>query len=98
MLPHQIRITFMVYFDLMFIEGILFLITVIALLGLTMVTRLIFNQGARSAHTILKIVSYQIVSYTSNRFQIEIIFSDGEGITHAISPEFNEAKITLNPG
>ena len=79
--------------DVMFVNGVQFLISVSEDLGLTMVSELKSRSMAHVKDTMDKMINY----YRSASFTVKIIKSDGEGAINGLSSYFNSRGITVNP-
>jgi len=92
-LPSSIRKDQTLHLDLMFVQGIPFLITVSDPLGLLMATSL----SSKSAVPVLAAIKSQLADYQAHNFRVPNCTIDGEGAIVKITADLNRLGIVVNP-
>jgi len=96
-LPREVRSSLVLHVDIMFIDGLAFLISVSTPLHLTMVTYLGLGKGSRALGPVSTALFEQLDKYSSRRFDITMLLTDGEGALVALSNDLNARGISVNP-
>jgi hypothetical protein len=86
-----------IFVDLMFIDTHCWLITVTAPLGLLLCTYLGRRTGGRSKASIRKALFAQIAAYSSQKFSVTVLLTDGEGAIASLTAELQGRGISVNP-
>jgi hypothetical protein len=92
-IPQPLTAHQVLHVDLLFIEGLVFLISVSKPLSYLMVTQL----PNRNTTSVQKALTEQINAYKSEKFTIGTILSDGEGAVSALTNYLYSLGIKINP-
>ena len=92
-IPIPIEARQSLHVDLMFIEGVIFLISVSKPLDYLMATNII----SKSTEIVWKALWAQINAYKARSFSVNILLSDGEGAIAALSSRLNNEGIKVDP-
>ena len=92
-LPKPIRIDQTLHLDLMFVQGMPFLVSVSEPLGLLMATSL----SSKSAAPVLAAIKSQLADYHSHQMRVPNCTVDGEGAIVKIIPDLNNLGMIVNP-
>ena len=85
------------HIDIMFVEGVAYLVSVSTPLGLTLVNHLGHLKGSRATGPVRDALSKQVALYRSENFTVRTILTDGEGAVHASASFLHNEGIRINP-
>jgi hypothetical protein len=83
--------------DIMFVGGIVFLISVTTPLGLTVCSELGRTKGARAIPSVSAALFKQLDLYSSRKFKLLALKTDPESSIIALTQELNSRGIVVNP-
>jgi hypothetical protein len=96
MIPREINKTVRLHADIMFVEGIPFLVTVDDSIGLTGITHLGYGKGARSTAIVCKALLQHVNVYRAHGFRPSEILTDGEGAVEAATDALSQNGVSVN--
>jgi len=85
------------HIDIMFVEGVAYLVSVSTPLGLTLVNHLGNLKGSRATGPVRDALGKQVALYKSENFIVRTILTDGEGAVHASASFLHNEGIRINP-
>jgi hypothetical protein len=96
-LPSTISSVVELHCDIMFVEGIAFLISVWKPLDLCIVSVLGFGVGARNSQAMRTAMTSHYNAYWSRHFKIKVVVMDGESFAAKAALEINEVEFVPLP-
>jgi hypothetical protein len=95
-IPKEISMNVRLHVDIMFVEGIPFLVSVSEPTGVTGVNHLGYGKGARSTPVVTKALLQHINKYRSHGFQVIEVLTDGEGAVAAAVDTLGSHGVPVN--